>query len=373
MRKALSFFLLVVVCLAQDDATVPAPTNVRGAAYPRLHSDRRVTFRLKAPLAKQVQLQPGGDDNGLGKGPFAMTRADDGVWSVTLPPVVPGFHYYWFLVDGLPVNDPASETYFGWARQSSAIDVPGPDANFYAPGDAPQGDVRPRWYLSKITGQWRRAFVYTPAEYDRNPRSRYPVLYLQHGAGEDERGWTNQGRANFILDRLIAAGQAKPMIVVMDHGYATTNATPPANAFEQVLLQDLIPLIDATYRTHAAPGQRALAGLSMGGGQALQIGLTHPELFAWVGAFSASPRLGSDLKSAYGGAFADPAAFAKRYRLLWLGAGTAEERAMKASSSAHDQLDRAGLRNIFYASEGTAHEWHTWRRHLREFAPLLFR
>jgi len=364
--------LWLLMFLAQDDGAIPAPSNVRGASYPRIHSDRRVTFRIKAPLAKQVQLQPGGDDNGLGKGPLAMSRTEDGVWSVTLPPVVPGFHYYWFLVDGLVVNDTASESYFGWGRQSSAIEVPGPDADFFAPGEAPQGDVRARWYLSKTTGKWRRAFVYTPAEYERKPRARYPVLYLQHGAGEDERGWTNQGRANLILDRLIAEGKAKPMIVVMDQGYATA-PTGSANAFEQVLLNDLIPMIDAAYRTRPAAEHRALAGLSMGGGQSLQIGLTHPELFAWVGAMSASPRLGADLKSAYGGAFADPSAFHKRYRLLWLGAGTAEERAMKASKTAHETLEKAGIRNVFSVSSGTAHEWHTWRRHLRDFAPLLFR
>lgn len=282
MIKAVPFFLVVIFQVwAQDDGATPAPSNVRGAAYPRIHADRRVSFRIKAPLAKAVQLQPGGDDNGLGKGPIAMARAEDGMWSVTTPPVVPGFHYYWFLVDGVVVNDTASETYFGWGRQSSGIEVPGPDADFYAPGDAPQGDVRVRWYLSKTTQKWRRAMVYTPAEYDRKPRARYPVLYLQHGAGEDERGWTNQGHANFILDRLIAEGKSKPMIVVMDQGYATApeGAKAAPNVFEQVLLNDLIPTIDAEYRTRPDAEHRALAGLSMGGGQALQIGLTHPTAF----------------------------------------------------------------------------------------------
>src|ERR1700722_19409254 len=250
-RIALSFLLLCGLAWAQSDGSVPAPSNVRGAEYPRVYPDLRVAFRLKAPDAKQVQLQPGGDDNGLGKGPIEMVRAADGMWGVTLPPVVPGFHYYWFLVDGAIVNDPASETFFGWARESSGIEEPGSDADFYAMKDVPHGDVRVHWYFSKTTQKWRRAFVYTPAEYDRNARTRYPVLYLQHGAGEDERGWTNQGHANFIMDNLIAEKKAKPMIVVMEQGYATPpgRGAGPQNLFEQVMINDLIAMIDSTYRT----------------------------------------------------------------------------------------------------------------------------
>ncbi len=370
-RFLVGSLLVSLCCFGQPPAdSQPASTNVRGAEYPRVHTDARVTFRCKAPGAAKVQLQPGGDDNGLGKGPMEMTRGADGVWSLTTPPVVPGFHYYWFLVDGVAVNDPASETFFGWGRQTSGIDVPEPGADFYAARDVPHGDVRIRWYLSKTTGAWRRAYVYTPAPYDRQPRKRYPVLYLQHGAGEDERGWTVQGRAHFILDNLIAAGQAKPMIVVMDQGYAAAPGQP--NAFEQVMLQDLIPMIDRTYRTVAKREQRALAGLSMGGGQALQIGLTHLDTFAWIGAFSAPPRVGPDLKTAYNGAFADAAAFNKKVRLFWMGAGTGEARFHQSAQALHETFEKAGIRNVFYVSQGTAHEWQTWRRHLHQFAPLLF-
>lgn len=364
-RLLLASLFLTGWCTAQ-----PASSNVRGAEYPSVHTDCRVTFRFKAPSATKVQLQPGGDDNGLGKDPMEMTRADDGVWSITTPPVVPGFHYYWFLVDGVAVNDPASETYFGWGRQTSGIEVPEPGAEYYAASDVPHGDVRIRWYLSKTTGAWRRAYVYTPAEYDLNPKQRYPVLYLQHGAGEDERGWTVQGRANFILDNLIAAGKAKSMIVVMDQGYAVAPGQP--NAFEQVILSDVVPMIDRTYRTIAKRDQRAMAGLSMGGGQTLQIALTHLDSFAWIGAFSAPPRIGADLRTAYNGAFADAALFNKRVRLLWLGAGTGEERFHKSAHAMHETLEKGGIRNVFYASQGTAHEWQTWRRHLHQFAPLLF-
>src|SRR5262245_52687660 len=169
---------------ATDDSK-PAVSNVMNAQYPRIYPDSRVTFRINAPNAQKVQLQPGGADNGLGKGPIDMTRDEKGVWSITLPPVVPGFHYYWFLVDGVPVNDPGSETYFGWARQTGGIEVPEKGADYYELQQVPHGEVRLRLYHSKTTGEWRRAYVYTPASYDGNTTARYPVLYLQHGAGEN--------------------------------------------------------------------------------------------------------------------------------------------------------------------------------------------
>ncbi|HTX33850.1 MAG TPA: alpha/beta hydrolase-fold protein [Bryobacteraceae bacterium] len=383
-RFPICFLLIGGLCGAQGGSdSQPASSNVRGAEYPRVSSDLRVTFRIKAPQARQVRLQPGGDDNGLGKGPMDMMRGADGVWTVTTPPAVPGFHYYWFLVDGLAVGDPGSETYFGWGKESSGVEVPEKGTDFYAVKDVPHGEVRTRWYYAKTTATWRRAMVYTPPEYDRNARARYPVLYLQHGAGEDERGWTNQGRANFILDNLIAEGRAKPMIVVMEQGYATLlgpvqgsatqgRGTGQSVVFEQVVLNDLIPMIDATYRTRADRDHRAMAGLSMGGGQTLQITLTHLDKFSWIGSFSSPLRTGFDLKTAYNGAFADAAAFTRRVHLLWFGAGTAEERMLKPALAMSEALQQAGIRNVFYQSPGTAHEWQTWRRDLHEFAPLLF-
>jgi hypothetical protein len=252
------------VALAQTaDPPKPATSNVMNAQFPAVYPDGRVSFRLKAPNATRVQLQPGGSDNGLGLQAYDMVRGDDGTWTVTIPPAVPGFHYYWFLVDGLAVNDPSSETFFGWARETSGIEVPSPGEDFDLPRDVPHGRVSAEWYYAKTTGAWRRAMVYTPPGYDRNVSVRYPVLYLQHGAGENETGWTNQGRAQFILDNLIAVGKAKPMIVVMDHGYATragapapaTGAAPPgrgavpgaltASAFESVIVDDVIPMVDA--------------------------------------------------------------------------------------------------------------------------------
>ena len=386
MKTRITILTLLVCgcCWAQADDSRPATSNVRGAEYPRIYPDLRVTFRLKAPDARTVQLQPGGDDNGLGRGPIDMTRSDDGTWSVTTAPVVPGFHYYWFVVDGVAMSDPASETYFGWGKQCSGIEIPDSGVDFYAAKDVPHGDVRVRWYFSNTTRTWRRAYVYTPAEYDRDRRVRYPVLYLQHGAGEDERGWTNQGRANFILDNLIAAGKAKAMVVVMDQGYATLpeavqsptttgRSTGQPSLFQQVVINDLIPMIDATYRTLPNKNDRAMAGLSMGGMQTLQITLSHLDKFSWIGSFSAPLRAGQDLKTAYSGAFADPAAFNKKVRLLWFGAGTAEEEMLKPAAAMHEELEKSGIKNVFYQSPGTAHEWQTWRRDLHEFAPLLFK
>lgn len=371
MRTVLVVATLAYVptALAQEVAR-PASSNVRGAGYPRVDADGRVTFRLKSPDARKVQLQPGGADNGLGKGSLDMERQGDGVWTVTTAPAVPGFHYYWFLVDGVAVNDPGSETYFGWGRQTSGVEVPEKGTDFYDVKAVPHGQPRAFWYHSKITGGARRAFVYTPPGYDSDPQKRYPVLYLQHGAGEDERGWGNQGRANVILDNLLAAGKARPMLVVMDCGYATP-AGGKGNAFEDVVLRELVPAVDAEFRTRADRAHRAIAGLSMGAGQALQIGLMHPDTFSYVGAFSGAART-FDVRTAYNGAFKDAAAFNGRTRLLWLGAGTSEEAFHKSAKAMHAELERVGVRSVFVEQKGTAHEWQTWRRALFDFVPRLF-
>lgn len=365
---------------AAVDST-PAPGLVGNAQYPRITPDRRVTFRLKAPSAKQVQLKGGA---GLVKDSLDLVCSEDGVWSVTTPPAVPGFHYYWFVVDGLNVNDPSSYTYFGWARECSGIEVPEQGVDFYALKDGvPHGEVRARWYQSKITGKWRRANIYTPPGYDQDSKTRYPVLYLQHGAGENERAWVEQGRANFILDNLLAADKAKPMIVVVDTGYAVrpaseASSTPsnrapsPTSAFEDVMLTELIPLIDSTYRTQADRQHRAMAGLSMGSMQTLQITLKHLDQFAWIGAMSGPPRQGFDAKTAYDGVFSDAAAFNQKVKLLWLGAGTAETQIHQNTTAMHDALDKAGIKNVFFSSPGTDHEWQTWRRSLHDLAPRLF-
>ena len=378
--------LASTILLAQTDkdSSVVATSNVRGAQSPRISPDRSITFSLKAPHASTVEVA-GGD--GLGKGPFPMTKSADGIWSVTTPPAVPGFHYYWFVLDGVQVNDPGSETYFGYGKETSGIEIPEAGVNFYDIKDVPHGEVRARWYFSKTTGEWRRALVYTPPGYDRNA-TKYPVLILQHGAGENEEGWTKQGRANFILDNLIAEGAAMPMIVVMDRGYANRAGSQPVvigpgssqrsfqqafSAFEDVILNDLIPTIDSSYRTIPDREHRAMAGLSMGGMQTMFIGLRHLDRFAYIGSFS-GPIFGTfDVKTSYDGAFADPAAFNKKVKLLWMGSGSEEKQFYKGIKDAADALKQSGVNVVFFESQGTAHEWQTWRRDLRDFAPRLFR
>jgi enterochelin esterase-like enzyme len=375
---------------------VPAPTNIRGAEYPRVHSDLRVTFRIKAPTAQKVEFGFFGFDGGTR---YSAKKGEDGSWTATTDALVPGFHYYRVFIDGAEVNDPSSETFYGTGKQTSGIEVPEKGVDYYLPKDVPHGEVRERWYHSKTTQAWRRVFVYTPPGYDTDRDTRYPVLYLQHGGGEDERGWPNQGRVAFILDNLIAERKARPMLVVMEQGYARRPGEPPITpapprpaapgqpapprdlgrmfgAFEEVMVNDLIPMVDATYRTVADRDHRAMAGLSMGGMQTFQIGLKHLDLFAYLGGFSGG---GSgfggtpfDPKTSHNGVMADAAAFNRRVRLLWLGVGTAEGRITESIKGYHEALQKAGIRNVYYESSGTAHEWLTWRRCLHEFGPLLF-
>jgi enterochelin esterase-like enzyme len=361
--------------------SAPAMSNVGNAEYPRIQADLGVTFRLKAPNAKHVQLRGGA---GLVKDSLDLARGDDGIWTVTTPPSIPGFHYYWFEVDGLNVNDPSSYSYFGWGRETSGIEVPEPGVDYYDKKDGIQhGEVRIRWYHSKITEKWRRANVYTPPDYDKDLSARYPVLYLLHGAGENERGWIEQGRASFILDNLLGARKARPMIMVVDTGYAarpaqgasqepSTKGPGPTSAFEEVMIQELIPMIDSTYRTRADREHRAMAGLSMGSAQTLQVTLKHLDLFAWIGAMSGPPRQGFDPKTSYEGVFKDAAAFNNKVKLFWLGAGTAETQIHQNTMAMHGALEQAGIRTVFFSSPGTDHEWQTWRRSLLDFAPRLF-
>jgi enterochelin esterase family protein len=376
--------------------TIPAPSNVRGAEYPRIHADLRVTFRIKAPSAQKVEFGFFGFDGGKR---YPAEKGEGGFWTATTGPLVPGFHYYRVFIDGVEVNDPSSETFFGTGKETSGIEVPEKDVHYYLPKDVPHGEIRERWYRSRTTQQWRRVFVYTPPSYDTDRGTRYPVLYLQHGGGEDERGWPNQGRVGFILDNLIAERKARPMIVVMEQGYARrpgeAAAAPPArpapgqnrpaprdfgrmfSAFEEVMVKDLIPMIDATYRTIPNRENRAMAGLSMGGMQTFQITLKHLDLFAYLGGFSGGGGgFGGapvDVKTAHNGVMADAAEFNKKVRLLWLGIGTAEGRMYDGIKRYHEALEKAGIKHVCYESPGTAHEWLTWRRCLKEFAPRLFR
>ncbi len=389
----LCFALLTAPCgLAQEsqpgDAGQPASSNIPGQQYPRIHSDLRATFWIKAPGAQKVELDLGGR--------YPMQSDSNGVWTVTTAPLVPGFHYYSVIIDGATVGDPASETFYGMGRQASGIEVPSKGEDFYDVKDVLHGEIRERPYFSKTTDSWRRIFVYTPPSYDSNRDARYPVLYLQHGAGEDERGWVVQGRVNHIMDNLIAERKAKPMIIVMEKGYARkpgepevplrppsgTNSMPRDfsrmfSTLEEVFINDLIPFIDATYRTRTNREDRAMAGLSMGGMQTFTIGLRHLDTFAYFGGFSGAGGGFSggtfDPKTSHGGVMADAKAFNEKVRVLFMSIGTAEgERFYNSVKKYRDALEQAGIKTVYYESPGTSHEWLTWRRSLREFAPLLF-
>lgn len=391
----LSLVLLASVSSAQETGDFsPAPTNVWGAEYPRVDGAGRVEVRIKAPDAVKVRVN-------FWSGPkVEMVKQPDGYWTVTTPPLVPGLHYYTLVIDGAEVSDPGSHAFFGGSKHASAVEVPEPGADYYAIRAVPHGQVREVWYDSKVTGTWRHALVYLPPGYDEPTRTRFPVLYLQHGGGEDETGWIRQGRANFILDNLTAAGTGKPLIVVMANGYARRAGEPAPNpggrafgspealkamqdmtaAFEADVTEALIPFVDSTFRTIADRDHRAMAGLSMGGMQTFHVTLNHLDLFSHIGGFSGAGgplAFGGqklDLKTAYGGVFVDPAAFARKVRLLWLGIGTQEpERMLTGIRGLHTSLTEAGIQHVYYESPGTDHEWQTWRRDLNDFAPRLFR
>ncbi len=365
------------------DDSQPASSNVRGAEYPRVTPDLKAIFRISAPEALKVQVQ-------LGK-IYDMVKDEKGVWTVTTEPQVPGFHYYFLLIDGVQVSDPSSESYFGWGKMSSGIEIPERGVDYYTLKDVPHGDIRSEWYFSNTTGTWRRAYVYCPPGYDNNEKMRYPVLYLQHGAGEDERSWGVQGKVDIIMDNLIASGKSKPMLIVMDKGYAeragartnqqrsqgTAGSQTGQSAFEEVLIRDLIPFIDKKFRTMSDREHRAMAGLSMGAMQTIQITFSNLDKFAYIGGFSGAGRFrgaGLDLANDYNGVLADPAAFNKQVKLLWIGIGTAEpDNMFRAVNGFHLALDKAGIKHIYYESPGTDHEWLTWRRDLYDFAPRLFK
>lgn len=389
---ALACTLLAMPAIAQDAGDFkPASSNVWGAEYPRVDSKGRVQLRVKATDATKVRI------NFWSNPKAEMEKQADGYWTYTTPPMVPGLHYYNFVVDGAEVSDTGSKSFFGGSKYASAVEVPEPGSTYYSIQDVPHGQVRDVWYNSKVTGTWRHAMVYLPPTYETQTKQRFPVLYLQHGGGEDETGWIRQGNANFILDNLLAEGKAKPMIIVMAYGYAKRAGQPapavtgpPASpdrakamqemfsAFEDDLTQALIPFVDKTYRTLPTRENRAMAGLSMGGMQTYQISLKHLDLFSHIGGFSgAAGFLSADQKmnpkTDYNGAFADPAAFAKKVKLLWLSIGTAEPERMRAGiHRLHNALTEAKIQHVFYESPGTDHEWQTWRRDLHGFAPRLF-
>jgi enterochelin esterase-like enzyme len=390
MRKigkfALAIMLMVGASRGQESEAQRPTTNIPDAEFPRLNADLSATFRVKAEQAVKVQVLME-----FGQSTYDMVKGEGGSWEVTTKPLLPGFHYYAISVDGFAANDPGSRTFFAARKEVSGLEVPGPDSVFFAVKDVPHGTVRTEWYYARTTGQMRRIFVYTPPEYDRSGL-RYPVLYLQHGYGEDEAGWSDQGHENFILDNLIAAHKAKPMIIVNENGLPGPEFQPPGPpragekpppigevaryfmnekyaTFDRIVSSDLIPFIDAEFRTLPDREHRAIAGLSMGGAQALRIGLGHLGQFAYIGAFSPAINI-TDTRADYDGRLANPLALNQQLRLLWIAIG-AEDFLFRPVKESHETLERAGIRHVWVQSSGS-HVWTVWRNYLNEFAPRLF-
>ena len=392
----LLLFAVSLISFAQIDSLLlkgskPASTNVQNAQFPRITPDLRVIYRIKAPNAQKIQFDLSGKK-------YDMVKGEDGYWTTTTDPQVPGFHYYQLWIDSVSVSDPASETFFGVGRMFSAIEIPSAGEDFYTIKDVPHGDIRTKWYFSKTTNEWRKIYIYCPPGYDDNVKKKYPVLYIQHGGGEDQRGWAVQGMTDIILDNMIAEGTAKPMIVVMESSAARKpgepipqpRPAPPAggqrnqpgarprmnfsfDTYKEVMLNDLIPFIDKNFRTLKDGAHRAMAGLSMGGMVTTSVTFTNLDKFAYIGCFSGGPRItpNDTLKNIYNGVFANPAIFNKKVKVFFISNGTVEG---NGPIDAGEILKKAGINNIvIYQSPGTAHEWLTWRRSLHQFATLLFR
>lgn len=366
LKKAMFFSAAVLaaqICLAQTTVVEdfkPSTLNQPGQEYPQVNSQGYARFRVKAPLADSVRVSLGLG----GKGGTLLTKGEDGFFTgTTAGPMDEGFHYYHLTVSGGIYNDPGTLNFYGSTRWESGIEIPAHDQDFYALKDVPHGNVVQVLFPSKSTNTSRRAFVYTPPGYDKDPKKRYPVLYLQHGWGEDETAWSNQGHANLIMDNLVAEGKIKGFIIVMTYGM--TNEIKPGHirdfkidSFQTVLVDELIPYIDANFRTIANPSNRAMAGLSMGGMETHIITLNKPGVFEYYALLSGGIYTPEEIKDK------------SKVKLIFLSCGSREspDRINQAAA----KLKEAGINVISYVSENTAHEFLTWRRSLQQLAPLLF-
>ncbi|MBE0538052.1 MAG: hypothetical protein IH624_20510 [Phycisphaerae bacterium] len=374
MNHRLTVLFLVAVitsgtCLAQTDRPPvvedfkPSTLNQPGQQYPQVNSQGYARFRIVAPEAQSVGVSFRGT---------TLTKAEDGAWMGTTPrPLDEGFHYYHLTVDGGTFNDPGTLNFYGSTRWESGIEIPAHDQDFYALKDVPHGRVQQILFPSKSTNTSRRAFVYTPPDYDKDPARRYPVLYLQHGWGEDETAWSNQGRANLIMDNLIAEGKIKPFLIVMTYGM--TNETRfgglrnfDIGPFQTVLVDELIPYVDANFRTLADQPHRGMAGLSMGGMETKSITLKNLDKFSHIGLFSGGTISLDDVNNTPG--------FKEKVKLVFVSYGSRELGGGRGDPKANaDAIKEAGVNSHFYVSPDTAHEFQSWRRSLRQFAPLLFK
>jgi enterochelin esterase-like enzyme len=395
MRKKLLSILVFIlsingICSAQTGQVAvstdfvgkahSSPYNLYGAKYPYIEADSRVTFRFDAPDAKKVQIS-------IANVPYDMTMGSDGVWTYTSEPQDKGYHNYWMIVDGAIVMDPATNAFIGYSHMCNGFEIPDPDGGFYDLKDVPHGNVLIKNYFSRTTQAWRHIFVYTPPGYEKNTSTRYPVLYLQHGGGEDERVWIEMGRTNLILDNLIAEGKAKPFIVVMETsaaykpgevppqpfrpGPAGAKKAPPAkkviprmffsfDTYKEVMINDLIPFIDSNFKTLSDGDSRAMAGLSMGSFVTREVALPNLDKFSYIGYFSGGTVAPADISDK------------SKVKLVFMSYGS-RERGADGLKEAADALHQAGIKSVAYVSPLTAHEWQSWRRSLYEFAPLLFK
>ncbi|MEO8597291.1 MAG: alpha/beta hydrolase-fold protein [Candidatus Solibacter sp.] len=436
---------MVEAPVAKPGTPAPAahvnPYNFPGVQFPRIEADSRVTFQFKAPAAQKVQVS-------IANIPFDMAKGGDGTWTYTSEPQAPGYHNYWMVVDGAIVLDPATNTFIGYSHMCNGFEIPEPGVDYYDIKNVPHGNVLIRNYFAKSSNAWRHIFVYTPPGYDTNPSKRYPVLYLQHGGGEDERVWIEMGRTNVILDNLMAEGKVSPFLVVMETsavggpgrgagagagrgpggppagGAAAAGAAPAGaaagagagrgqgagggrapgfgiagpggGAYGQFMTAELIPWVDANFRTLSDRDHRAMAGLSMGGMQTAAVTMANLDKFSHIGLFSGgtAPGFGAggpgspirfdnpaatpallDLKTIYNGQMADVADFNHKVKVFFFSTGTLPPLENPEGLKKHqEQLAAAGITNSYlYISPDTSHEWQTWRRSLYTFAPLLFR
>lgn len=378
----ISFLILFItiiyvgICSAQEiqhnvkEDFVPS-SNQPGKEFPQVNSEGRVRTSILAPDAKKVQLD-------ISAVKYDLVKNEEGMWTGESDPQDEGFHYYQLWIDGAAVPDPNSLYYYGAMRWGSGIEVPAHDQDIYELKNVPHGQIREIYFYSASTNSLRRAFVYTPPGYEKDLEENYPVLYLQHGWGENEYGWPNQGKANFIMDNLIAEGKSKPFIIVMTYGMTNDvkigglknfDITP----FQTVLLDELIPYIDEKFRTLNNQENRAMAGLSMGGFETRLITIKNLDTFSYIGLFSGGSISLEDINSA--------ADFKKKVKLVFVSYGSREIERMKENGWSWggnpqentEQISKIGIKAHFYISNETAHEWLTWRRSLHQFAQLLFK
>ncbi len=367
---------------AQQLEGAGAPTNINPEGYPRIIDGNRIVFHIKAPQADKVQVA-------IGK-TYDLSKDENGLWKGTTEPLLAGFHYYSLVIDGVDVSDPASKTFYGCNRMMSAIDIPENNCDFYTVKDVPHGAILSLRYYSKVMNAWRPVNVYLPASYSQSANKKYPVVYIQHGGGEDESGWAVQGKTDIIMDNLIAQGKAKEMIVVMANGNVTMKGFSPSGynrhsmiPFQTELLENIIPFIESHFRVWKDAPHRALCGLSMGGGQSFYVGLQNTATFGNIGIFSsgifggiASPSGTAftthfDAEKEIPGLISNHDKFNKALKVLYISVGTDDPR-IHATTEAVDMMQKEGLKITFNTFPGN-HEWQVWRKSLHAFAQLLFK